>query len=130
MKVPVLSDEQERREWLIAPRKGLLTSEFADVMDVSAAAIRAAIRRGRIPGIQLKTRGRVYAYAATVPDVAAFYGLSAESVKYLQGRTEHDVPKRLAWVGVPFLDSLGNVEISTEFENKQEYEKGNELRSV
>lgn len=126
MDIPVVSDDAERREWIIAPRKGLLTREFAEVMDVSSSAIRAAIRRGRIPGVQLKTRGRVYAYAASVHDVAAYYGLSAEAVNYLQGRTKCDVPDRLAWVGIPFTDSLGTTEVPTEFEDSQEFEKANE----
>ena len=127
MDVPKIADDAGRREWMIQPRKGLLTSEFAEVMDITAAAIRAAIRRGKLPGVQLRLRGTVYAYAATVEDVANYYDLPVEIVSFLEGRIQQDVPRKLNWVGIPFIDHSGKIEIKTEFESRQEFEEANSL---
>ena len=125
MGVPLITDEDSRREWLIAPRKGLLTSEFAEVMDVTASAVRAAIRRGKLPGVRLKVHGRVYAYAATVDDVAAYYELTETVVDFLRSRTHKDVGGRFAGVGMVLVDQVGRTEIITEFETRQAFEEAN-----
>ena len=125
MNVPTIKDESDRREWMIAPRKGLLTSEFASLMDVTPGAIRAAIRRGKLPGVLLRSRGKVYAYAATVDDVAAYYDLTPDVVDVLQSRTQSDATGRSAWVGIPFFDQSRQMEISTEFENRKEFDNAN-----
>ena len=125
MGVPQLTDDDSRREWLIAPRKGLLTSEFAPVMDVTASAIRAAIRRGKLPGVRLRVHGRVYAYAATVDDVAAYYELPTAAVNYLRKCIEKDVSGRFAGIGTALVDQIGRMELLTEFESRQEFEGAN-----
>ena len=125
MNVPQVTDEEGRREWMVAPRKGLLTREFASEMDVTPSAIRAAIRRGQLPGVRLRVHGKVYAYAATVDDVAAYYELTTEVVSVLRRRTQNDVTGRLAWVGVPLVDQSSRIEIPTEFDNREEFDKAN-----
>ena len=125
MDVPQITDEACRREWMNPPRKGLLTKEFALEMDVTASAVRAAIRRGKLTGVMLRTRGKVYAYAATVDDVAAYYGLTAEVIDILRRRTQIDAKGSLAWVGIPFFDQSGNTEVPTEFEIRQEFDDAN-----
>lgn len=125
MDVPQISDDDSRREWLIAPRAGLLTSEFASVMDVTASAIRAAIRRGKLPGVRLRLHGRVYAYAATVDDVAGYYELPESVVDYLQGCTGRDVSGRFASAGTALVDQRGRLEILTEFESRAEFNDAN-----
>ena len=125
MNAPKITDESDRREWMIAPRKGLLTSEFASVMDVTPGAIRAAIRRGKLPGVRLRCRGKVYAYAATIDDVAAYYDLTPDAVDSLRKRTQSDATGRFAWVGIPFFDQSRKMEIKTEFENRDEFDNAN-----
>ena len=128
MDVPQITDDAERRKWLVAHprREGLLTREFASVMDVNPSAIRAAIRRGKLRGVRLRARGKVYAYAATVDAVAEYYGLSEDVVSYLQGLTRVDVTGRFSWVGIPFFDQSGCTEIPTEFENQEEFDRAND----
>ena len=70
-------------------------------------------------------RGKVYAYAATVDDVAAYYELTPGVVNLLRSRTQNDAAGRAAFVGVPFFDQRGQVEIPTEFENRKEFENVN-----
>lgn len=125
MVIPRLSDEDSRHEWLRPPRKGLLTSEFASVMDVTAGAIRAAIRRGRLPGVQLRVHGKVFAYAAEVDAVADYYELPADVVAYLQRCTERPVPNRFSMIGTSLTDQTGGLEIQTEFETRQEFNDAN-----
>ena len=125
MDVPEITEDSERRAWLVAPRKGLLTAEFAQVMDVKPSAIRAAIRRGTLRGVRLRARGKVYAYAASVDDVAECYGLSVEAVGYLRRLTQRDVSGRFAWVGITFLHSSGSDELLTEFEGPEEFDRAN-----
>ena len=126
MDTPKITDDSTRREWMIGPRKGLLTGEFAEVMDITASAIRAAIRRGKLPGVQLRMRGKLYAYAATVDDVAAYYDLTAEVIEFLRRRVQHDVSGRFGNVGIPYFDQSGGTEIPTEFKNHQEFQEANE----
>ena len=128
MDVPQITDDAERRKWLVAQprREGLLTREFASVMDVNPSAIRAAIRRGKLRGVRLRALGKVYAYAATVDAVAEYYGLSEDVVSYLQGLTRVDVTGRFSWVGIPFFDQSGCTEIPTEFENQEELDRAND----
>ena len=128
MDVPQITDDAERRKWLVAQprREGLLTREFASVMDVNPSAIRAAIRRGKLRGVRLRALGKVYAYAATVDDVAEYYGLSEDVVSYLQRLTRVDVTGRFSWAGIPFFDLSGRTEISTEFENREEFDRAND----
>ena len=125
MDVPQITDEVTRREWLIAPRKGLLTSEFAPVMDVTASAIRASIRRGKLPGVRLRVHGKVYAYAATVDDVAAYYELTDDVVKSLRRFTQSDIGGRFAGIGTFLIDQVGRKDIMTEFETRQQFEDAN-----
>ena len=119
------ADDDSRREWLIAPRNGLLTSEFASAMDVTVSEIRAAIRCGELPGVRLRVHGKVYAYAATVDDVAAYYELTDTVVKRLRSFTTSDVGARFAGVGTSLIDQAGRMEILTEFESRQEFEDAN-----
>ena len=128
MDVPQITDDAERRKWLVAQprREGLLTREFASVMDVNPSAIRAAIRRGKLRGVRLRALGKVYAYAATVDAVAEYYGLSEDVVSYLQGLTRVDVTGRFSWVGIPFFDQSGCTEIPTELENQEELDRAND----
>ena len=109
MDVPQITDDAERRKWLVAQprREGLLTREFASVMGVNPSAIQAAIRRGKLRGVRLRALGRVYAYAATVDPVAEYYRLSEDVVSYLQGLTRVDVTGRFSWVGIPFSINQG-----------------------
>ena len=78
--------------------EGCSQAEFASEMDVTPGAIRAAIRRGKLPGVMLRSRGKVYAYAATVDDVAAYYDLPPDVV---------DVPAKSHGKRRPKGDSLG-----------------------
>ncbi len=110
---------------MIAPRKGLLTSEFGSVIDMTASAIRAEIRRGKLPGMPLRARGNVYAYAATVDDIAAYYELPPRTICLLRSLTCRDITGRFASVGIPLIDQSRQVEIPTEFENPEEFENAN-----
>ena len=129
METPKISDEDTRRAWLIGslktPRLGLLTSEFEDVLDVKPSAIRAAISRGKLPGVRLKMRGLVYAYAVTVEDVANYYDLPDEAVEYLRRLTRKDASGRIAWFGTRFFSTYGSDELKTEFNNREEFDDAN-----
>ena len=133
METPKISDEDTRRIWLIGspkrPRLGLLTSEFADVLDVGPSAIRAAITRGKLPGVRLKMRGLVYAYAATVEDVANYYDLPDEAVEHLRRLTQKDASGRIAWIGTRFFSTDGSDELKTEFNNREEFDDANRKES-
>ncbi len=101
---------------MIARRKGLPASEFAKVMDVTTGAIRAAIRRGKLPGVRLRCSGGVYAYPATVDDVAAYYDLAADATAFLREHPQHDATGFAAWMGVPSLDQSNSIEVRKELD--------------
>ena len=126
MDEPKVVAEENRRDWLVAPRKGLLTSEFAEAIDVTPSAVRAAIRRRRLAGVRLRTRGKIYAYAATVDDVAAYYELGPEAVDHLKRQTQSDATGRHKWVGLEFHDQSRQTTLQTEFETGEEFDKAND----
>ena len=121
--VPAISDE--RGQWMYGPRKGLLTHEFAKIIEVDARSIRDAIRNGQLPGNRLEAYGHVFAYCATVDDVASFYELQAEVVDSLRSLLNVDVSDEKPMMGQ--LENYSNISwnINTEFDTPDEFHNEN-----
>ena len=129
MAIPEITDEAGWREWKVAPRKGLLSSEIAQLIGETPAAILAAIRTGQLRGVTLKDKGITFAYAATVDDIIAMYELSVEIADILRRRTQSDALDEVMYLGVPFHHVMGErikVAIPTEFGDSQEFQRHNE----
>ncbi len=122
-KVPAISDE--RQQWMCGPRQGLLTHEFAEVIGVDARSIRDEIRNGRLPGNRLEAYGYIFAYCATVDDVASFYELQADVADVLRTRLNVDIFDESPMMGQ--LENYSNVSwnVCTEFETPDEFHKEN-----
>ena len=123
-------DDVTHREWMVAPREGLLTSEIAPVIGQDADSIRAAIREDKLPGVVLQANGLIYAYAARVEDIARFYDLSPATVACLRKLTSMDAPQRIMQLGIPSIHVATGlscrIEIPYEFDSHQEILRENE----
>ena len=123
-------DDVTHREWMVAPREGLLTNEIAPVIGQDAGSIRTAIREDKLPGVVLKANGLIYAYAARVEDLERFYGLSTATVAYLRKRTFMDAPERVMQLGIPSIYGVSGlscrIKIPYEFDSHQEFLRENE----
>ena len=125
MTIPEITDEAGWREWRVAPRKGLLTSEIAPLIGRIPSAIREDIRSGRLPGVALKSQGITFAYAASVDDIITVYELAAEAGETLRNLTQADAQHKVMYLGIPFLHTMGDrieFTIPTEFEDSQEFQ--------
>ena len=128
MSIPEITDETGWREWKVAPRKGLLTSEIAHLIGKTPVAIRTHIRTEKLPGVALKIKGITFAYAATVDDIVAEYEPPSEVVEKLRNLTKTDAPHDVMFLGVPLLHVNGprvEVTVPTEFEDSREFERAN-----
>ena len=128
MAIPEITDEAGWREWKVAPRKGLLTSEITRLIGGTPAAIRAAIRTEQLPGVALKVKGITFAYAAIVDDIIAMYKLPVEVGEILRRHTQTDAADEVMYLGVPLLHRMGErieVTVPTEFGDSREFQCAN-----
>jgi hypothetical protein len=67
----------------------------------------------------------VYAYAATVEDVATYYDLPDQTVEDLKRLTQRDASGRIAWMGARFFNTARGEELMTEFASREEFDDAN-----
>ena len=109
----------------LKPRLGLLTSEFARVVNMDAIRIRDRVREGRIPGVRLQDIGLVIAYAMTVSDIIDHFDLAPDQERLLRlhllTRVTGEYKHRLTYSN----DVMRDVPLRTEFSTLDEFKAEN-----
>lgn len=125
MTTTIISDNDDLLNWMYAPRNGLTTREIGAVIRVRPRDIRDSIRRGDLAGVRLQADGRVFAYAATVDDAAAFYELSEEAANCLRTALDDDATDTYLTIGQLTTHTGDEPRIETEFESAEEFRSEN-----
>ena len=122
-----ITQTAEWRQWKVAPRKGLFSSEIASLLGLEAARVRTDIIDGKIPGIALESQGQVFALAAEVSDIVVTYNLPTEPERSLLNRTQYDVRHDLMQLGIPIIHQRGH---KREYKIPHEFNSEGELGTI